>query len=57
MQNAIPDMGILCRVSAVLLGRGERLFDDLGDSAGSYRCVEHIGSPAVTRVRITRDWS
>jgi dihydrofolate reductase len=38
----------------VLLGRGERLFDDVGDSAGNYRCVEHVSSPAVTHVRITR---
>ena len=26
----------------VLLGGGERLFDDLGPSAGNYRCVEHV---------------
>ena len=32
----------------VLLGAGERLFDDLGPSASSYRCIEHVCSPAVT---------
>jgi len=38
----------------VLLGSGERLFDDLGPSTGNYRCVEHACSPAVTHVRIAR---
>ncbi len=38
----------------VLLGGGERLFDDLGPSNGNYRCVEHVCSPAVTHVRIAR---
>ncbi len=38
----------------VLLGSGERLFDELGPSAGNYRCVEHVCSPAVTHVRIAR---
>jgi dihydrofolate reductase len=38
----------------VLLGRGERLFDDLGPNAGSYRCVERVCSPAVTHFRIAR---
>ncbi|MGD0394700.1 MAG: dihydrofolate reductase family protein [Acidimicrobiales bacterium] len=38
----------------VLLGSGERLFDDLGPSTGNYRCVEHVCSPAVTHVRIAR---
>jgi dihydrofolate reductase len=38
----------------VLLGSGERLFDDLGPSAGNYRCVERVCSPAVTHVRIAR---
>jgi dihydrofolate reductase len=41
-------------VVPVLLGSGERLFDDLGSSTGHYRCVEHISSPAVTHVRIAR---
>lgn len=38
----------------VLLGGGERLFDDLGPSIGKYRCVEHACSRAVTHVRIAR---
>lgn len=36
----------------ILLGSGERLFDDLGPSTGNYRCVEHVCSRAVTHVRI-----
>jgi dihydrofolate reductase len=38
----------------VLLGSGERLFDDLGSSTGNYQCVEHVSSPTVTHVRIAR---
>ena len=38
----------------VLLGSGERLFEDLGPSKDDYRCVEHVSSPAVTHVRIAR---
>ncbi len=38
----------------VLLGSGERLFDDLGPSTANYRCVEHVCSPAVTHVRIAQ---
>jgi dihydrofolate reductase len=38
----------------VLLGSGERLFDDLGPSTGNYRCVEHVCSPAVAHVRIAQ---
>jgi dihydrofolate reductase len=38
----------------VLLGSGERLFDDLGPSTGNYRCVEHVCSPTVIHVRIAR---
>jgi dihydrofolate reductase len=41
-------------VVPVLLGAGERLFDDLGPSAGNYRCIEHVCSPAVTHVRLAR---
>jgi dihydrofolate reductase len=41
-------------VVPVLLGRGERLFEDLGSSTDNYRCVEHVSSPAVTHVRIAR---
>ena len=38
----------------VLLGSGERLFDDLGSSVGNYRCIEHVCSSAVTHVRLAR---
>jgi dihydrofolate reductase len=38
----------------VLLGDGERLFDDLGPRANDYRCIEHICSPAITHVRLAR---
>ena len=38
----------------VLLGGGERLFEDLGPSTDDYRCVERVCSPAVTHVRILR---
>ena len=38
----------------VLLGSGERLFEDLGPSTDDYQCVEHVCSPAVTHVRILR---
>jgi dihydrofolate reductase len=38
----------------VLLGGGERLFDDLGDAVSRYTSVEHVGSPAVTHVRLAR---
>ena len=39
----------------VLLGCGERPFDDSGHSANNYRCVEHVCSPAVTHVRLIRN--
>ena len=38
----------------VLLGDGERLFDDLGPITRNYHCVEHACSPAVTHVRLAR---
>lgn len=38
----------------VLLGGGERLFENLGPSIDEYQCVEHVCSPAVTHVRIQR---
>ncbi len=36
----------------VLLGSGERLFDEMGLAAGDYRCVEHACSSAVTHIRL-----
>ena len=50
--SLIDEMHIV--IVPVLLGSGERLFDDLGPSTGNYRCVEHVCSPAVTHVRIAR---
>jgi len=38
----------------VLLGSGERLFDDLGPGSGDYRCVEHVCSADLVHVRIDR---
>jgi dihydrofolate reductase len=38
----------------ILLGSGERLFDDLGTSTANYRCIEQVSSVAVTHVRIAR---
>jgi dihydrofolate reductase len=38
----------------ILLGGGERLLDDLGESAGRYRCMELVSSPAVVHVRLAR---
>jgi dihydrofolate reductase len=38
----------------VLIGSGERLFDDLGPGTKSYRCVQQVCSPAVTHVRLER---
>ncbi len=41
-------------VIPVLLGSGERLFEDDGPDASDYSCVEHLCSPAVTHVRFVR---
>jgi dihydrofolate reductase len=41
-------------IVSVLLGSGERLFDDLGPSTDDFRCVELVSSAAVTHVRIAR---
>ncbi len=37
-----------------LLGRGERLFDDLDAVAEGYECVRHVSSPAVLHVHLAR---
>jgi dihydrofolate reductase len=37
----------------ILLGAGERLFDDLS-GAPEYTCIELVGSPTVTHVRLAR---
>jgi dihydrofolate reductase len=41
-------------IAPVLLGSGERLFDDIGVDSGQYRCVEHVCSSAVTHVRFEK---
>ncbi len=38
----------------ILLGRGERLFDNLDDGAVGYECVEFVASPAVAHARFVR---
>jgi dihydrofolate reductase len=38
----------------VLLGRGERLFEDLGDALDGWRCVEFTPSATVSHVRLRR---
>jgi dihydrofolate reductase len=45
---------MLLEVVPILLGSGERLFENLGTSVGSYECVEHVCSPLVTHVRLVR---
>jgi dihydrofolate reductase len=41
-------------IAPVLLGSGERLFDHLAAADVGLECVEMIGSPAVTHVRLAR---
>jgi dihydrofolate reductase len=36
----------------VLLGDGERLFDDLGDAVDGYECAELVASSSVVHVRM-----
>jgi dihydrofolate reductase len=38
----------------VLLGDGERLFENLGAAPDAFECVQHVCSPAVTHVRLVR---
>lgn len=38
----------------ILLGGGERLFDHLDGAVDRYECVEMVGSPAVTHIRLSR---
>jgi dihydrofolate reductase len=38
----------------ILLGSGERLFDDLDGAVGRYECVELVSSPSVAHVRLAR---
>jgi dihydrofolate reductase len=41
-------------VSPILLGGGERLFDNLDGALDRYEVVEQVSSPAVTHVRVLR---
>jgi dihydrofolate reductase len=41
-------------VVPVLLGRGERLFENLDCEPEGYKCAELVGSDAVTHVRLVR---
>ena len=41
-------------ISPILLGRGERLFDNLDGGPAGYECVEFVGSPAVVHARFVR---
>jgi dihydrofolate reductase len=38
----------------VLLGRGERLFENLGDGPAGYQCVEFVASSSVMHTRLAR---
>jgi dihydrofolate reductase len=41
-------------VVPVLLGSGERPFEDGGPNFDNYTCVEHVCSPSITHVRLNR---
>ena len=41
-------------VAPVLLGRGERLLDDLGGALAAYECTEFVGTPAALHVVLSR---
>jgi dihydrofolate reductase len=41
-------------VSPVLLGAGERLFDNLAGGPAGYQRVEHVASPSVAHFRLVR---
>src|SRR5688572_28603714 len=41
-------------VSPVLLGSGERLFEDLADVVSMFTTVEYVGSPAAAHYRLVR---
>ncbi|RFC70052.1 dihydrofolate reductase family protein [Streptomyces sp. AcE210] len=45
-------------VVPLLVGKGERLLDNLGDAVDGYEVVELVSSPAVTHARLVRrSWS
>src|SRR5688500_349127 len=41
-------------IAPILLGRGERLFDNLDGGPFGYQCVEFVGSPEVVHARFVR---
>ncbi|MEU8678778.1 dihydrofolate reductase family protein [Streptomyces sp. NPDC048560] len=41
-------------IAPILIGSGERLFDNLGDRIDGYRVEEMVSSPAVTHARLIR---
>jgi dihydrofolate reductase len=41
-------------VAPILLGAGERLFDNLGDAVAGYECAEVVSSALATHVRLIR---
>ena len=41
-------------MAPVLLGAGERLFDDVGDALAGFECVELVSSPAVAHYTFRR---
>ncbi len=41
-------------IAPILLGRGERLFDDLDGVPRDYECAELVSSPAAAHVRLVR---
>ena len=53
LRAALGD-GMAVHVTPVLLGRGERLFEGIGDALGSYECVELVSSPAVAHFTYAR---
>jgi dihydrofolate reductase len=48
----IDDLHVV--ITPVLLGRGERLFDNLGDGPAGYECVELVSSPSVVHARFAK---
>ncbi|MCM2390670.1 dihydrofolate reductase family protein [Streptomyces albipurpureus] len=41
-------------IAPILVGRGERLFDGMGDALDGYRVVEQISSAAATHISLAR---
>jgi dihydrofolate reductase len=48
----IDDMHLV--IVPILLGSGERLFDNLDGASEGYECVELVSSPSVTHARLAR---